>query len=143
MKKLICTIIIIFIAGYSLVAQNIIDSNTRLIENYFQQQETDNLSLKIENNPFVTNKPEIIIIQLGNYNNVNVLAIENTKQELTQIGNYNNYEHYSFFNSIESQLKIDQNGDNNDIQIYGQNAIIKNLQINQNTNNQTIIINNY
>ncbi len=144
MKKTNFILPLLFLIGFITSAQNIVDDNTTLIKNYFQQQEnnfTPNKSTtsEIEN----TINSNISVNQIGNYNHANIITSGEKKQALTQVGNQNNYEYNTYFNDVKSTTKITQTGDNNDIQIYGQNNLTKNMEINQKANNQTIIIKNY
>jgi hypothetical protein len=143
MKKAHFIFILSIISCLTALSQNIVDSNSDLIENYFRQQENIVSSSINESNSFLNKGSDIVILQLGNDNSAFILASGNNNQELKQKGDTNNYEYYSFYNSNETNIKTTQNGSNNDIQIYGQNELSKNLQISQNTNNQTIIIKNY
>ena len=137
-----------FVAFFTCIitnAQNIIDDNTTVIEKYFQQEENI-ASTQISSSQEKLNteyKSVISVIQEGDENDANIIISGEKKQVLNQIGNKNNYEYYTYENDIKSNTKITQNGDNNDIQIYGQNNLTKNMSIKQNANNQTIIIRNY
>jgi len=143
MKKIHFIFIFSIISCFAVLSQNIVDSNSDIIENYFRQQENIVSSSINESTDFLNKGSDIVILQLGNDNSAFILASGNNNQELKQKGDTNNYEYYSFYNSNDVNIKVSQNGSNNDIQIYGQNELSKNLQINQNTNNQTIIIKNY
>ena len=143
MKKSHYILIVTILLSFTINAQNIVDNNTDLIKNYFQQKEDEtNKTLNFDELIF-ENISAITIFQKGNQNNAIITTSGNKKQALNQIGNNNNYEFYAFYNANESVIKINQNGNNNDVQIHGQNSIVNKLQITQNANNQAIIIKNY
>ena len=141
MKKASFILVMILMAGFNLSAQNLIDTNTGLIKNYFLNQEINNFQTR-ENLVSLKNT-DVYVFQLGNENNAIISINEESKQYLKQEGNNNNFEYFTYYSNVDSFVQTTQNGSNNDIQIYGENSISKNLKIRQNTNNQTIIINNY
>ena len=144
MKKYIYILCISVTTIYSLNAQNIVDENTNIIKNYFALQQ-DKLVINNQHKNLVELKTptDITVLQEGDYNNVIVNVNQENKQSLIQKGNNNNFEYYTYYNNIESFINVKQSGDNNDIQIFGQNNISKNMKIDQNTSDQTIIIMNY
>jgi len=143
MKKTIYILVFTILSLSTVKAQNIIDTNTGLIENYFIQQQQFDLT-QFSNKAIQTeNLSDIIINQLGDSNNAIISVNQENKQLLTQQGNNNNFEYYTYYNNIESTITTTQHGDYNDIQIYGQNNLSKNMTINQRTNNQSIIVLNY
>jgi len=135
--------IFLFMISCNSFSQNLLDQNSSVIDNYFKTQLNTH---KVQNNTTgieMNYKSDIRINQKGNYNNTYILASKNKKQSVEQKGDQNNYEFYSFYNSNPSQVNTIQNGNNNDIQIFGQNELTKNISIIQNTNNKTLIIKNY
>ncbi|PHS34722.1 MAG: hypothetical protein COA92_02235 [Sulfurovum sp.] len=82
--------------------------------------------------------------QIGNSNSIELLDKNiNDTQIVNQIGYNNNYQFINYYNNSVSNFKINQLGTSNDLQIYGENSIIKNLSIIQKTNYKTLIIKNY
>jgi hypothetical protein len=82
--------------------------------------------------------------QVGNSNSIELLDKNiNDTQIVNQIGYNNNYQFINYYNNSVSNFKINQLGTSNDLQIYGENSIIKNLSIVQKTNYKTLIIKNY
>jgi hypothetical protein len=124
------------------IGQNLIDNNTGIINNYFNYKETkqENVVTKTQN---IQYRSEVHIVQSGNYNNSYILSHTKNKQSVNQKGDNNNYEYYSYYNSNPSQVNMIQTGNNNDVQIFGQTELAKNISIIQNTNNKTLIIKNY
>ncbi|MEE9348584.1 MAG: hypothetical protein V3U80_00900 [Flavobacteriaceae bacterium] len=143
MKKtalIICFLCFTFIVS----AQNIVDANTSVIDNYFKRQE--NIGVKLDEKKPIQNNVEssVVVVQIGDYNTSEITtSSDNKKQVLIQDGNKNNYEYNSYYSTVETDMKISQEGNNNDIQIFGQNNLTKNMKITQKANNQTIIIKNY
>jgi hypothetical protein len=129
------TLLMILVITSIAISQNFIDNNTSLIDNYFQQENNRSSNIGVGS--------DVTIFQFGSVNTSLLQINGNQKVSLIQKGENNNYEYYTFYNTLKSDIKINQNGNDNDIQIYGQNELTKNLVINQNTNNQTIIIRNY
>ena len=143
MKNIFYILALTIVCSSTLLAQNIVDSNTDLIANYFVQQQHFDLTNLTNDNLQIDESSNVVINQIGNNNNAFVLANQDNTQILTQQGNANNFEYYTYYNNIESVISTTQTGNNNDIQIFGQNAISKNLTINQHAENQTIWVFNY
>ena len=146
MKKNSYILLVLLAISVSITAtgQSLFDQNSDIINQYFQTGNT------VLSNPTATTQkknpgiePQIIITQTGNYNYSYIESNSNKKQDVNQQGDYNNYEYYSYYDSNTSQVNTLQNGNNNDVQIYGQNELAKEMTIIQNTNNQTLIIKNY
>lgn len=143
MKNIFYILALNILFSSTLLAQNMVDTNTDLITNYFVQQQYSNLTRFANENLQTNNSSNVVINQIGDYNNAFILSNQENTQILTQQGNSNDYGYYTFYNSIESNITAIQHGNNNDIQIFGQNNISDNMTINQQANNQTIWIFNY
>ncbi len=141
MKTYLAIIILVISFNWNIQAQNIIDDNTTSIENYFFNEQNDNLQNNAQSN--FNSESIVTIYQSGDYNNVEILSSGNKVQLVKQVGDNNNYQYYNFYDSSKANLEINQFGDENDIQIYGHNSIIENLKISQTTNNQNILIINF
>ncbi len=143
MKKIvhIVFVLILFISVNSF-SQNLQDQNSNLIESYFQLQ-TITTEARAEIAPQLNLGSDVTIVQNGNYNNSYIVTNAKSKQSVNQIGDRNNYEYYTYYNSSPSEVNTLQLGNNNDIQIFGQNELTKNISIIQQTNNKTLIIKNY
>lgn len=137
----ILSVLIVFISINSF-AQNLSDENSNLIESYFQLQ-TITTEAPAQATLHQNLGSDVTVVQTGNYNTSYILTNSNSKQTVNQIGNRNNYEYYTYYNSNPSEVNTYQLGNNNDIQIFGQNELSKNINIFQNTNNKTLIIKNY
>jgi hypothetical protein len=125
-------------------SQTLTDKNSELITNYFQIQTNTPVSYSTASKVYQkTLESDVVIEQTGNYNNSYIISNSNNKQEVKQIGDNNNYEYYTYYNSNPSEVNSLQYGDNNSIQIFGQNELAKNISIIQKTNNKTLIIKNY
>ncbi len=143
MKKLIHIVLFFSLFFcFEMYSQNLIDENSNLIDSYFQLQTTTT------NTPQTTqiqpkSGSDVHLIQTGNYNSAYIISNTKNKQVVKQIGDHNNYEYYTYYNSNPTEVNSLQYGDNNDIQIFGQNELAKNISIIQKTNNKTLIIKNY
>ena len=118
------------------------DENTFIINKYFQ----------ISNNKTVVNKSEapkanfgsyINLVQAGQNNNIYVNALQNDIQNVQQIGNQNNYQYFSSYNSIQSNITVNQEGLLNSLQIFGENSLMKDVVINQKSDFKSMVIKNY
>jgi hypothetical protein len=134
----------IFFGIGTVYSQSLSDDNTSMINNYFQNQKNGSI-LNVPTTSEVKQivDADVIITQNGNYNTSYIVCSSNEKQEINQQGNYNNYEYYTYYSTNPSQVNTLQYGDNNSVQIFGQNELAKNMTIIQNTNNQTLVIKNY
>ena len=119
------------------MSQNIIDNNTEEIQKYFFnnqiKNEIINSNINIESN----------IYQRGENNSIEIESSGKKIQLVRQVGDDNNYQYYTYYDSSTANLIINQFGDENDIQIFGQNSIVEKLKITQTTNNQSILIINF
>lgn len=135
----------LMLVSFQAYSQSLYDGTSSLIDNYFQMNNDSGETTIISNN--TTQQPTdgsiVIITQEGNYNNSYIISQSNNKQSIIQVGDNNSYEYYTYYNSMLSEINALQYGDNNDIQIFGQNELVKNISIIQKTNNQTLIIKNY
>ena len=147
MKICYCLFLINLIFFESLAQQN--NENTFIINQYFQSIKTENAKIvegNLLNQQNINTKSnynsEIVILQTGNYNNINVKA-NSKKVEINQIGNSNNYEFITYYNTNKINFEAQQIGNNNQLQVFGQNSIINNMKIVQFSNNKTITITNF
>ena len=134
---------IIFIC-FDTYSQNLTDENSELITTYFQIKTNSPANNSTTSKVYQkTLGSDVIIEQIGNYNDSYIISNSKNKQVVKQIGDNNNYEYYTYYNSNPTEVNTLQYGDNNDIQIFGQNELAKNISIIQKTNNKTLIIKNY
>lgn len=147
--KIAAFIVLFLFVFVNVEAQEITDENTYLINQYFQNIISDNA--KVTDGDFLNQKninsnsiynSEVYVTQTGNYNSVNVKA-NPKKLELSQIGNSNNYEFITYYNANKLNFEAQQIGNNNQLQVFGQNSIINNMKIVQFSNNKTITITNF
>ncbi|SNR84337.1 hypothetical protein [Lutibacter flavus] len=140
--------LLVSVISYTSNAQQT-DENTYIINQYFQKINTDNGKIAkgdLFNQQNINSKSnynsEVAILQTGNYNSVNVKA-NPKKLDISQIGNSNNYEFITYYNSNKLNFEAQQIGNNNQLQVFGQNSIINNMKIVQFSNNKTITITNF
>lgn len=140
---LLVLFILTFFNGY---AQQNTDENTYSINQYFQlNKEASLFENKIT--PTANNKQAqsdlVILNQIGNSNEIDIKLNGADSQIVNQLGNKNYYNFINYYNSSSSNINIIQQGNANNLQIYGENSIIKNMSIVQKTDFKTIIIKNY
>lgn len=102
-----------------------------------------------ENNATPTTKNKqaqsnfVTLNQIGNNNQIDIKQNGGDSQKVNQLGNNNYYNFISYYNNTPSNFNISQQGNANNLQIYGENSIIKNISIVQKSNFKTLIIKNY
>tara|TARA_R110001583_G_scaffold145096_1_gene297137 strand:+ start:90030 stop:90485 length:456 start_codon:yes stop_codon:yes gene_type:complete len=121
--------------------------NTQVINQYFQGNNISSNILK-ENKRDLENILEregnsYIINQEGSNNLANIISKNNDSQSISQFGDSNEYQFINYYSNLPSKFDITQNGNSNSLQIHGENSLIKNIKIVQNTNFKTLIITNY
>ncbi|WP_372792485.1 hypothetical protein [Lutibacter sp.] len=123
------------------------DENTYIINQYFQ---LNNESALLENKRTPTtnnNKQEqsnfITLNQIGNNNEIDIKQNVADSQTVSQLGNNNYYNFINYYNNTPSNFNIIQQGNANNLQIYGENSIINNISIIQKSDFKTLIIKNY
>jgi len=132
-----------FFNGY---AQQNSDENTYIINQYFQlNKETSlfgNINTTTTNN-ILAESNLLVFNQIGNNNEIDIKQQGSDLQRVNQLGNNNYYNFISYYNNLPSSFNIIQQGNTNNLQIYGENSIIKNMSILQKTDFKTLIIKNY
>ncbi|MDV7187608.1 hypothetical protein R3X25_09975 [Lutibacter sp. TH_r2] len=142
----ICFIVFSFIS-IQLFAQ-VSDENTLAISNYFQSVNTIATEIniqKIDNSNIQLTpsaKTELNILQVGNSNLIHINSSENNINA-TQIGDKNSYEFLTYYGRDDLNMDVQQIGEGNAVQIFGENSLMNNIKIVQKSNNKTITINNY
>jgi hypothetical protein len=130
-----------------LVAQQLSDENAYVINQYFQSNKELSLKLTeaktLSTNSFQVQSNIVSLKQIGNNNEIDIKQKGIDAQKVNQIGNNNYYNFINYFNSTPSNFNITQQGNSNNLQIYGENSIIKNIGIIQKSDFNTLIIKNY
>lgn len=98
----------------------------------------------IQANVAGVNSHIIDYVQNGNQNNIEILSKSTEiNQSVYQNGNQNNYSHYNY-NSFQAQnINILQDGNNQNIEVFGENSISKDMSIKMSGNDKTIFIRNF
>jgi len=136
--RIIILVYLLLNTGFTF-GQNLFDSNSNFINTYFNiQSEADQY---VSN--FYLYQSSVEILQVGNYNQTAVESNSKDVQSIIQNGDANLFERYTYYNSQACELQVIQNGNNNTILIFGQNDLSNQMQIIQNTQHQTLIINNF
>ena len=142
MKKLFTNFILIFAFSVTIVAQQV-DDNTLAINNYFQINNKN----QVNNNPSKldgTIQSYANVVQVGRENNTYIKSLQSGDQQvIIQKGHQNNYEYYNYYSQENSSMQVNQVGNMNSIQVFGENSIMKDAIINQKGNFKTVIIKNY
>jgi hypothetical protein len=125
-----------------LFSQQLGDTNSELIKQYFNNQLISPV-VKVDNNLGNSDFSETKINQIGNDNLSYINTNDKNNNDVVQAGNNNTFQLITYYNSDQANLNVVQNGNDNNVQVYGQNDLSKNMTIIQNTNFQSIIINNY
>ncbi|WP_430612926.1 hypothetical protein [Flavobacterium sp. JP2137] len=82
--------------------------------------------------------------QYGNQNTIlaTVNALE-VQQDIRQLGDDNRFEKYSFDATMANQIQVIQEGNNQEINVFGSNSMSKDMKIHVQGNDKTIIVRNY
>ena len=144
MKKVIFTIVIGLFCCPVLMSQ-ISDSNTEVINQYFQVSVNETKS-----NQTVSDKINhkagsyVEIVQTGVENNININSLQaGDEQVVTQAGQKNNYEYYNYYSNENSNMQVNQEGTLNSVQVFGENSLMKDAKINQKSDFKSIVVKNY
>ncbi|WP_299527601.1 hypothetical protein [uncultured Lutibacter sp.] len=123
----------------------IADENTYVINQYFQLNKDASLGAeKNASKSSIQSQINVVTLnQIGNNNEIDIKQKSSDSQSVSQIGDSNYYNFINYYNSTPSNFNILQQGKSNSLQIYGENSIIKNISIVQNSNFKTLIIKNY
>ena len=141
MKKILYFVLIITLHA-TVKAQNT-DENTLIINNYFQvANQTSAISMVNTQNK--KDNSIIQVVQNGDKNNIYINALQtNDQQTVQQTGNHNNYEYYNYYSIENSNLKVNQEGNSNSLQVFGENSLMRNAEIHQKSDFQKIIVKNF
>ena len=119
------------------------DDNTLAINNYFQLI-SNQPDLNKSKNIYSDKSSYSNVVQSGDENSVYINSLQvGDNQSVKQVGNQNNYEYYNYYSKENSSLKVNQEGNQNSIQIFGENSLMKNAVINQKSDFKSIVIKNY
>jgi len=139
-------LIAIGLFSFKMNAQQV-DENTLAINRYFQNINFEESLLTLNNkstqlNYNTPNNTELNILQSGNFNVINIKSTENN-QNVDQVGDYNSYDFISFYGRTDLNFEVQQVGNNNLIQVLGENSLIDNMKIIQKSDFKTITITNF
>ena len=150
MKKfnyiVIIVLVLVNLISYKGTAQQT-DDNTYIINQYFQLNKDASLILEnkvpTNNNKIISQDNFVNLKQVGDRNVIDIKQNSNNTEVVNQIGNKNYYSFINYYNNSPVNLKILQQGNSNNLQVYGQNSLIENMSIVQKSNFKTIIIKNF
>ena len=144
MKKQIFTIILGLFC-YPLVMAQLSDNNTEAINEYFQVNVNEPLQAKIASQKSNTNMGSFVeIVQTGTKNNININSLQTGDEQIvSQTGQQNNYEYYNYYSNQNSSMQVNQEGNLNSVQVFGENSLMKDARINQKSDFKSIVVKNY
>lgn len=149
MKKYNFILLLVIILSFLNVKAQKTEEDKHLINSYFQNITSEQvLAFAISSNNLVKNSNNFVdarmlnIKQSGNYNLINIKAAV-SNQSINQVGNNNGYEFISFYSRDGFNFEVQQLGNDNFIQVLGENSLINNMKIIQKTNAKTITVINY
>jgi hypothetical protein len=121
------------------------DDSTIAIEQYFNGEykpaEIESRLVSGESDRFLS---EVTVIQSGQENNVYIRSLQaGDEQQIFQNGQKNNYEYYNYYSQENSSLQLNQEGNANSVQVFGENSLMKDAVINQKSDFNSIVIRNY
>jgi len=142
MKKFVLVIIPLMVFPFFIAAQQT-DENTLVINNYFQITNEKPIA-KATTLSNSNAQSYVNLVQAGYENNVYINALQTgDNQVINQKGKQNNYEYYNYYSTENSNLNVNQVGNQNSLQIFGENSLMKNAIIIQKSNYKGIVIKNY
>ncbi|MGG5508014.1 MULTISPECIES: hypothetical protein [unclassified Myroides] len=82
--------------------------------------------------------------QQGNNNLIDIVAKgEDIKHNIAQYGDQNSFENYSFSSSGQQALELIQQGNKQEVSIFGENSMSKDMKITIEGNEKTLMIRNF
>ncbi|MCA0931260.1 hypothetical protein LCM02_02275 [Lutimonas saemankumensis] len=131
--------------SYPVLMAQLSDSNTEVINQYFQVSVNETMVAKTDN---VKTKPKagayVEIVQTGAENNIRINSLQSgDEQVITQSGQKNNYEYYNYYSNENSSMQVNQEGTLNSVQVFGENSLMKDAKINQKSDFKSIVVKNY
>lgn len=105
--------------------------NSNTIFNLIARQQTDQSSYGSD------------IIQIGDYNNAELSLNTRTNIIVRQLGDFNTLYFINSFTDKETKAAITAQGNNNIIDVTGNNSISDGIQINVKGDNKTVFMRNY
>ncbi len=141
--KIYMSLIVLFFMSYSSILAQQTDENTLAINNYFQVNTENSFNANPSNlNTNVQSYAQVV--QIGDHNKTNINSLQTGDQQVVnQVGDQNNYEYYNYYSTENTNMIINQEGNQNSLQIFGENSLMKNAVINQKSNFKSLVIKNY
>ena len=136
---------LIGLLGHSALIAQFSDNNTEAINQYFQiniNQPVQTKSASLPTDPNIGSYVEIV--QTGKENNIHINSLQNgDEQVVNQTGQKNNYEYYNYYSNENSSMQVNQEGNLNSVQVFGENSLMKDAKINQKSDYKSIVVKNY
>lgn len=142
MKRIQIILTMLLGCSFASVAQ-FSDQNSEIIDQYFENIKSSPITFSDQNVSFEV-KSAVQLEQVGELNSVLINALQvGDNQSIMQKGNKNSFEYYCYYSIENINLTVNQTGNSNSLQIYGENSLMKNAIINQKSNFQELVIKNY
>ena len=115
------------------------------INQYFQVNANQAVQLKLGNPKTDPKKGSYVqIVQKGVENKININSLQTgDEQVVNQMGQKNNYEYFNYYSKENSSMQVNQEGNLNSVQVFGENSLMKDAVINQKSDFNTIVVRNY
>lgn len=113
----------------SITAQQLTDENSSMINAYFNQVPQANAQMA-----------QTLLLQQGDYNTIDIQTGQKESISVMQHGHYNGYFFISAYGDKDFNLDVVQQGNNNNIQVFGENSLMQNATILQTGSDKQIII---
>jgi hypothetical protein len=143
--KIAAFIVLFHLAFINVGAQQITNEDTYLINQYFQVNVNQQAEAKLvspKTNPHMGSY--VGIVQTGIDNNININSLQTGDEQIvSQSGKKNNYEYYNYYSNENSSMQVNQVGNLNSVQVFGENSLMKDAKISQKGSFKTLIIKNY
>jgi len=87
---------------------------------------------------------ELSYNQLGSYNSIDVIATaKEINHKINQQGDYNHFESYSHNPNAQQSLELIQYGNQQNVSIFGENSLSREMKIKVEGNDKTLVIRNF
>lgn len=82
--------------------------------------------------------------QQGSYNDIDIAVTGNVlNQQVYQYGDRNSFDNFSMDPASQQSLEVIQKGNNQDVSIFGENSLSKDMKVTLEGNDKTLIIRNF
>ncbi len=87
---------------------------------------------------------DLTYTQQGDNNHIDIIAKgEDIRHNIAQYGDQNSFESYNYNSSAQQTLELIQQGNQQEVSIFGENSMSKDMKITLEGNDKTLIIRNF